>query len=74
MGTIDARLQVTDGHIQNVKFYGDFFGSGDVHDIEKALTGIRYDHTVIADQLADLDLNQYFTGIPRTDIIDLIAQ
>ncbi|RRK10059.1 lipoate--protein ligase [Lactiplantibacillus garii] len=74
MGTIDARLSVHDGHIQNVKFYGDFFGSGDVHDVEQALNGIRYDHDVIAEKLATLDLNQYFTGIPRTDIIDLIAQ
>ena len=74
MGTIDARLQVTDGHIQNIKFFGDFFGSGDVHDVEKALTGLRYDHNVISEKLADLDLNRYFTGIPREDIIDLIAE
>ncbi|MFC6294935.1 lipoate--protein ligase [Lactiplantibacillus daoliensis] len=74
MGTIDARLQVTDGHIQNIKFFGDFFGSGDVHDVEKALTGLRYDHNVIAEKLADLDLNRYFTGIPREDVIDLIAE
>jgi len=74
MGTIDARLQVTDGHIQNIKFFGDFFGSGDVHDVEKALTGLRYDHNVIAEKLTDLDLNRYFTGIPREDVIDLIAE
>lgn len=74
MGTIDARLSVHDGRIQNIKFYGDFFGSGDVHDVEEALTGVRYDHDVIAEKLATLDLNQYFTGISRTDIIDLIAQ
>ncbi|MFC6182269.1 lipoate--protein ligase [Lactiplantibacillus daowaiensis] len=74
MGTIDARLLVEDGHIQQIKFYGDFFGSGDVHEIEAALTGLRYDHAAIADKLADVDLNRYFTGIPRPDIIDLIAQ
>ncbi|ETY73549.1 lipoate--protein ligase [Lactiplantibacillus fabifermentans] len=74
MGTIDARLQVGDGHIENIKFYGDFFGSGDVHDIETALTGLRYDHDEIAKKLAPLDLNRYFTGIDRQAIIDLIAQ
>lgn len=74
MGTIDARLQVTDGHIQNIKFFGDFFGSGDVHDVEKALTGLRYDHEAIAEKLTAIDLNRYFTGIPREDVIDLIAE
>ncbi|BDZ31600.1 lipoate--protein ligase [Lactiplantibacillus sp. WILCCON 0030] len=74
MGTIDARLLVTDGHIQNIKFFGDFFGSGDVHDIEKALTGLRYDHNAISEKLAAIDLNRYFTGIPREDVIDLIAE
>ncbi|AVK60939.1 lipoate--protein ligase [Lactobacillus sp. CBA3605] len=74
MGTIDARLLVTDGHIQNIKFFGDFFGSGNVQDIEKALTGVRYDHDELTKKLADIDLNRYFTGIPREAIIDLIAE
>ncbi|MBU7448803.1 MULTISPECIES: lipoate--protein ligase [Lactiplantibacillus] len=74
MGTIDARIKVDDGLINNIKFYGDFFGSGNVQDIEAALNGVRYDHEAIADALADIDLNQYFTGIERTAIIDLIAQ
>lgn len=74
MGTIDARIKVDDGLINNIKFYGDFFGSGNVQDIEAALNRVRYDHEAIADALADIDLNQYFTGIERTAIIDLIAQ
>ncbi|MFB9770342.1 lipoate--protein ligase [Lactiplantibacillus modestisalitolerans] len=74
MGTIDARLLVTDGRIQNIKFFGDFFGSGDAQDVADALTGVKYDHETIAQTLATIDLNRYFTGIPRTDIIDLIAQ
>ncbi|TWY49676.1 lipoate protein ligase C-terminal domain-containing protein, partial [Klebsiella pneumoniae] len=56
------------------KFYGDFFGSGNVQDIEAALKGVRYDHEAIAKALADIDLNQYFTGIERSAVIDLIAQ
>ena len=74
MGTIDARISVDDGLINNIKFYGDFFGSGNVQDIEAALKGVRYDHEAIAKALADIDLNQYFTGIERSAVIDLIAQ
>ncbi|KAB1954561.1 lipoate--protein ligase [Lactiplantibacillus plantarum] len=74
MGTIDARISVDDGLINNIKFYGDFFGSGNVQDIEAVLKGVRYDHEAIAKALADIDLNQYFTGIERSAVIDLIAQ
>lgn len=74
MGTIDARISVDDGLINSIKFYGDFFGSGNVQDIEAALKGARYDHEAIAKALADIDLNQYFTGIERSAVIDLIAQ
>ncbi|WP_328797341.1 lipoate--protein ligase [Lactiplantibacillus plantarum] len=74
MGTIDARISVDDGLINSIKFYGDFFGSGNVQDIEAALKGVRYDQEAIAKALADIDLNQYFTGIERSAVIDLIAQ
>jgi len=73
MGTIDARLLVADGYIQQIKFYGDFFGSGDVHDVETALTGLRYDHDTVAEKLGTLDLNTYFTGIAPADITKLIT-
>ena len=59
--------------ITSIKFYGDFFGSGNIQDIEAALP-VRYDHEAIAKALADIDLNQYFTGIERSAVIDLIAQ
>lgn len=41
-GTIDARFLVQNGKIANLKIYGDFFGTGDVSDLEKELTGIAY--------------------------------
>ncbi|WP_461214777.1 lipoate--protein ligase [Lacticaseibacillus sp. GG6-2] len=73
MGTIDARLTTDAGKLTSVKFYGDFFGPKDVQDIAAALTGIVFDRQHIEAALADFDLNQYFTGIPQEDIIDLLV-
>lgn len=43
VGSIDIRLNVTKGQITECKIYGDFFGVGDVTDIEEKLEGIRYE-------------------------------
>lgn len=73
-GTIDGRFLVKKGIIQNLKLYGDFFGTGDVHDIEKLLQGQKYEPGVIKDVLKTVDLNKYFMGIPQEDVIDLLAE
>jgi lipoate-protein ligase A len=63
-GTIDARFQVENGKIANLKIYGDFFGTGDVNDLAQQLTGLKYDPQTIRQVLENVDLNQYFMGIP----------
>lgn len=73
-GTIDARFLVKEGVIKNLKIYGDFFGTGDVSDIEKLLIGQKYDPKTMRRLLKTVDLNQYFMGIPQDDVIDLLAE
>ena len=36
-------LDVKKGFIENCKIYGDFFGLGEVEDIEQKLIGVRHD-------------------------------
>ncbi|ORN00833.1 Lipoate-protein ligase LplJ [Lentilactobacillus parabuchneri] len=71
-GTIDARLQVDDGKVSNVKFFGDYFGSKDTTDLVEKLKGVRFDRKDFEDALKDVDLNDYFTGIPREEIFDML--
>jgi lipoate-protein ligase A len=71
-GTIDIRLDVEKGIIQNVKIYGDFFGWGDVVDIEEKLKGIRYEKTALKEALKDVDSKHYFGNIEKEDLLGLI--
>lgn len=73
-GTIDARFLVEAGQVKSLKIYGDFFGTGDVHDVEGALTGLKYDPVVLKQALNKLDLTKYFMGIPHDDVVKLIAE
>lgn len=71
-GTIDARFQVDDGKISNVTFFGDFFGPKDTTELADKLKGVRFERADVSNSLKDVDLNQYFTGIPEEDFLDML--
>lgn len=73
-GTIDARLLIENGKIANVKFYGDFFGSGDANELAEKLVGTVYDREHLASTLEPIDTTPYFTGIPKAALVELLAQ
>ena len=73
-GTIDARFMVEHGKIANLKIYGDFFGTGDVHELEEKLTGVDYRPAAMQEVLSNVDLNKYFVGIPREEVVDLLTE
>ncbi|MDQ0174736.1 lipoate--protein ligase [Bacillus chungangensis] len=72
IGSIDIRLDVNKGKIEQCKIYGDFFGVGDVSDIEKRLIGIRYERSDIDEALKDIDAKHYFGNITLEEVINLI--
>ncbi|WP_160724699.1 lipoate--protein ligase [Bacillus sp. USDA818B3_A] len=72
VGSIDVRLEVNKGLIENCKIYGDFFGVGEVSEIEKKFTGIRYEKSEIERVLSEVDTKHYFGNISKGEFIDLI--
>ena len=72
VGTIDVRLEVNKGIIENCKIYGDFFGVGEVIDIEDRLKNVKYERASLDKALDDLDIKHYFGNITKEDFIQLI--
>lgn len=72
VGSIDVRLEVDKGMIDNCKIYGDFFGVGDVFDIEEKLRNIRYEKGEIEIALSDIEIKHYFGNITKEEFINLI--
>lgn len=71
-GSVDIRLHIVKGIIQECKIFGDFFGVGDVADIENKLNGVRYDREAIENVLEDIDMNHYFGKVTRQEFLDLL--
>lgn len=72
IGSIDIRLEVQKGIIQHCKIFGDFFGIGDVSDIEDALIGSRYEKQAIEKAIKPFDVKHYFGQIETEELVDLI--
>ncbi|WP_077617184.1 lipoate--protein ligase [Bacillus sinesaloumensis] len=72
VGSIDVRLEVQRGIIENCKIYGDFFGVGDVEEVENKLIGTKYEKAELETALENVDIQHYFGKISKEDFIHLI--
>jgi lipoate---protein ligase len=72
VGSIDVRLEVNKGIIENCKIYGDFFGVGEVSEIEKKLAGTRYEKNDIEKTLEDMDTTHYFGNVSKDEFLNLL--
>ncbi|GAB1799024.1 lipoate--protein ligase [Priestia megaterium] len=72
VGQIDVRLEVNKGKIDACTIYGDFFGVGDVQEVQEKLTGVRYEKASIEQALEDIDISHYFGNITKEEFVELI--
>ncbi|MDC7771939.1 lipoate--protein ligase [Priestia megaterium] len=72
VGQIDVRLEVNKGKIDACTIYGDFFGVGDVQEVQGKLTGVRYEKASIEQALEDIDIPHYFGNITKEEFVELI--
>lgn len=71
-GQIDVRLEVDKGIIKDCKIYGDFFGVGDVADIENRLKNLRYEKNDLEEALAEVDTSFYFGNVSKKEFVELV--
>jgi lipoate-protein ligase A len=64
---------VKDGIIQDIKFFGDFLGHGDTEEIERKLTGKKYNEEEILKVLKDFNLNLYFGDISVGEFVKYLV-
>lgn len=60
VGEIDARIDVHQGLIRQILFFGDYLGLEDVRELECLLVGVRYERNSLREALASVDLVPYF--------------
>lgn len=72
-GKITTYANVEKSVIKSIKIYGDFFGIGDVSDIEQLLVGSRYEYKDILEKLKTIDTNNYFSHMTTEEVAKAIV-
>jgi lipoate-protein ligase A len=72
-GQIDARLDVENGNIKEIKFFGDFLGYGELKELETQLINTRYEQNALIEKLKDVDLKYYFGQISIEDFAKFLC-
>lgn len=70
-GLVTLYLQVESGCIKGIRFYGDFFGNGDIAELEAAMLGLRLGPD-LEEALCRLDVGRYMSGITAHDVFELL--
>ena len=70
-GLVSVYMQVEDGYIENIRFYGDFFGNEDIEELEKSLCHVSLDNDLKL-FLEQLGPGRYINGLSPEDLYDLL--
>jgi lipoate-protein ligase A len=71
-GEIEVYLDVAQGEIKDIKFYGDFFGQRGVDELETLLVGTRYAPESLAKALEKVTISDYFVNYSLEELIALL--
>ncbi|MGW7932062.1 lipoate--protein ligase [Staphylococcus xylosus] len=72
-GFVQIKLDVKKGRIEHAKIFGDFFGEGDITELENALEGTMHEFDSIEEALSNYDMYHYFGDIDRHELIRLMS-
>lgn len=70
-GEVQVHMNVKDGIISDIKFYGDFMSIRDVSEVEEKLRGQRFKQEDIKDVISKIDVKEYFGFISLEEILSL---
>ena len=73
-GKIEVHMNVEQGIIKDIAFFGDYFGNLDASGLTPLLTGHRLERDELAQTLADTPLGEYFHNLELEAFIDILTE
>lgn len=70
-GSVQLRLNVDNGIINNAYIYGDFFGVRNKQELEQKLAGLPHEKEHIRVALKGIDIASYIHGMTESDFVEL---
>ena len=71
-GTIEINMEIINGLIEKIKFYGDYFSVFDTEDLEVKLLKVQHKEEDIRKALKGIDIKKYFHNLDESDFYKLL--
>lgn len=71
-GIIELHMNIENGIIENVKFYGDFFSESEISELEISLKHIKYKEESVRNILEQQNIDKYIKNISIDNMIELM--
>lgn len=68
-GKVEFSFDVQNGIIQHAFIHGDFFSHADIHDLEKALTGVPHREKEVLELLSRFEIGKYLKNITIEELM-----
>lgn len=72
-GIIDARIDVEEGILKRIKFYGDFFVKEDIENLENHLSGMPFYKDALIEALTQEMVNTYFKDLELEIFVEFLV-
>ena len=72
IGSIDFHFNISAAKIVEARIYGDFFGLGEISDVEEALVGTKYTRDDLREVFNNIDLKKYFGNVTADDLVEAL--
>ncbi|HDQ92977.1 MAG TPA: hypothetical protein ENN89_02540, partial [Synergistetes bacterium] len=73
-GKVDLRIRVVKGSISDCRFFGDFFGNGDITALEKNLRGTLFNREVFSEKVSSLKIGHYIKGMDSAALVNMVFE
>lgn len=71
-GTVEVHLDLVEGRIAALQFYGDFFSATEPEVLVQALIGLPLEPSALEKVLSPLDVGMFFNGLEQRQLIGLL--
>lgn len=71
-GLVEVQAEIRKSVIEDISIHGDFFGNGEIEDLENALKGERIDEDLDRRIEQKIDIDHYISGMTAADLKDLL--
>ncbi|WP_414047074.1 lipoate--protein ligase [Macrococcus equi] len=73
-GMLELKINVVKGMMDDIKIFGDFFGVGEVSEIETLLKGLPHNQSAVRNALDTIDFAHYFGRVSKEEFLSLVAK